>query len=287
MSDFYSTLGVAKTATQDEIKKAYRKLANKHHPDKGGDEEKFKSIKEAYETLSDENKRAAYDNPSHYGGDASQYNDLNDILRQMRQHVNVIPDVVARVKIIDAYRGFNLELKIKGQDDSVKIPAGVPNGARGHFTTKNGNKVFVTTIFEPSEFTVKHINEATQQISPDGKTFSGVIDTGLVELTLEVDALDLILGAWVNVKDILGDTYSVRIPAGHNMNQRLKVKGKGYSNWSIAKSEAGWRNDMLIRVVPLFKQVKDLPFEKIEQMYTQALALKVEQSKKDAEKDAA
>lgn len=62
MSDFYSILGVSKTASQDEIKKAYRKLAHQHHPDKAsGDEKKFKEINEAYQTLSNADKRAHYD----------------------------------------------------------------------------------------------------------------------------------------------------------------------------------------------------------------------------------
>lgn len=60
--DYYKTLGVDKNASQDEIKKAYRKLAHKHHPDKkGGDEAKFKEINEAYQTLSDDKKRGQYD----------------------------------------------------------------------------------------------------------------------------------------------------------------------------------------------------------------------------------
>ncbi|MGM0438853.1 MAG: molecular chaperone DnaJ [Patescibacteria group bacterium] len=59
--DYYDILGVSKDASQEEIKKAYRKKAHKHHPDKGGDEEKFKKINEAYQVLSDEKKRKQYD----------------------------------------------------------------------------------------------------------------------------------------------------------------------------------------------------------------------------------
>ena len=59
--DYYKTLGVPRNASQDEIKKAFRKLARQHHPDAGGDEAKFKEINEAYEVLSDEKKRNLYD----------------------------------------------------------------------------------------------------------------------------------------------------------------------------------------------------------------------------------
>lgn len=59
--DYYKTLGVARNASKDEIKKAYRKLAHQYHPDKGGDEARFKEISEAYQILSDDQKRSQYD----------------------------------------------------------------------------------------------------------------------------------------------------------------------------------------------------------------------------------
>lgn len=62
MEDYYTILGVARSASQEEIKKAYRKLAHQHHPDKqGGDEAKFKKVNEAYQVLSNKEKRAQYD----------------------------------------------------------------------------------------------------------------------------------------------------------------------------------------------------------------------------------
>lgn len=64
MTDHYATLGVNRKATKDEIKKAYRKLSMEHHPDKGGDPEKFKDINEAYSTLYDDEKRRQYDDPN-------------------------------------------------------------------------------------------------------------------------------------------------------------------------------------------------------------------------------
>jgi len=61
--DYYQTLGIPRTASQDEIKKAYRKLAHQHHPDKkGGDEARFKEVNEAYQVLSDPKKKSSYDN---------------------------------------------------------------------------------------------------------------------------------------------------------------------------------------------------------------------------------
>jgi DnaJ family protein A protein 2 len=82
---FYDLLGVPQTATFDEIKKAFRKLALKHHPDRGGDKEKFQELNMAYETLTDPKKRDLYDQ---YGEDGIKDGggggqDLSDLLGGM------------------------------------------------------------------------------------------------------------------------------------------------------------------------------------------------------------
>ena len=98
--DYYKTLGVPRDASQEEIKKAFRKLARTHHPDAGGDEAKFKEINEAYEVLSDEKKRNLYDQygtananqiPHGWSGqpggatvDFSGFGDWSEILEAMR-----------------------------------------------------------------------------------------------------------------------------------------------------------------------------------------------------------
>ena len=96
--DYYEVLGVAKNASEEDIKKAYRKLAMKHHPDRNqGDaakksEEKFKEAKEAYEMLSDPQKRAAYDQYGHAGvdpnmGGAAGRRRLRRLRRGLRRHL--------------------------------------------------------------------------------------------------------------------------------------------------------------------------------------------------------
>lgn len=73
--DYYEVLGVSKTASADELKKAFRRKAIEHHPDKGGDEAKFKEINEAYEVLKDDKKRQRYDQFGHAGVGSSAASD--------------------------------------------------------------------------------------------------------------------------------------------------------------------------------------------------------------------
>ena len=87
--DYYKTLNINRNSSQDEIKKAFRTLSKQHHPDKGGDESVFKGLSEAYDTLSDENKRREYDvrgqNPfgGHHGGHQQRGGpNMDDIFNQ-------------------------------------------------------------------------------------------------------------------------------------------------------------------------------------------------------------
>jgi molecular chaperone DnaJ len=87
--DYYKTLNINRSSSQDEIKKSFRTLSKKHHPDKGGDENTFKEIAEAYDTLGDTNKREKYnhklDNPFSNGNDVNMEDVFNNFFRQ-NQH---------------------------------------------------------------------------------------------------------------------------------------------------------------------------------------------------------
>lgn len=268
MSNPYSILGVTKNSSEEEIKKAYRKLAMEHHPDRqGGDETKFKEIKNAYETISDPNKKEAFDNPR---GHNQSFNSMDELMEAMRRraHTAQVPEISAIVSIKEAFKGVTLNVKINGINDSVDIPAGVPNMSRGQYETKGGKPIIVGVKFAETEFRTPTIDEAQYETSNDGVHLSGNLNTGDVQISLKVDALDLILGAWVKVKDILGDSYSIRIPSGFDTSSRLKVSKKGYLNWSMRNNAASQeRADMYVSVIPIFSQIKKLDREKVKALY--------------------
>jgi curved DNA-binding protein CbpA len=104
----YEDLELATTCTPEEIKHQYRILAQIHHPDKGGDEEKFKRIKTAYETLSDPRKRAQYDSTGEYYEDMSINNEvltrLSNMISHFTQQINPeIDDLILKMKV-DIYQ---------------------------------------------------------------------------------------------------------------------------------------------------------------------------------------
>jgi len=108
----YSTLGVAEDATQDEIKKAYRKLAKENHPDKGGDEEVFKKISAAYDAIGDENKRQEYDiqrkNPfaGMGGSHGPSFNDIfNSMFNRQTQQRAHTTTINIQIGALESYKG--------------------------------------------------------------------------------------------------------------------------------------------------------------------------------------
>jgi curved DNA-binding protein len=151
MADYYQTLGVDKTASDDEIKKAFRKLAMKHHPDRGGDENQFKQIQEAYATLSDPQKRAEYDNPRpQFNGVGGGFGGgmppgFEDIFGQMfggnpffgqgfrqPQHRNSNVQMQMNITLEEAYHGkeiiTDIQLPSGLKTVEIKVPAGISTG---------------------------------------------------------------------------------------------------------------------------------------------------------------
>ena len=99
--NYYDVLGVDRNASQEDIKKAYRNLSKKYHPDKtGGDDSKFKEINEAYDTLGDESKRREYDN--------------------IEVHIEI--------SLTEAYYGCNKNVRIDSKNFNINIPKGVTSG---------------------------------------------------------------------------------------------------------------------------------------------------------------
>lgn len=142
MADYYQALGVSKTASADEIKRAYRKLAHQHHPDKqGGSEAKFKEINEAYQVLSDDKKRAQYDQygsagPSFGGGGGGfggQAGGFGGFDFSGAQGVNM-EDIFEMFS--GGFGGGGRSMETRGQDIAVELTVTLPEALLG------GKKVF-------------------------------------------------------------------------------------------------------------------------------------------------
>ncbi|MFA6422983.1 MAG: DnaJ domain-containing protein [Patescibacteria group bacterium] len=175
MKDYYEILGVSKNATNDEIKKAYRKLALKYHPDRAGKEsaDKFKEVNEAYQVLSDSKKRAQYDQFGRvdfgagsegggYGGGfgfegfdmgGAGFGGLGDIFESFFEGAMANIQVQVPITISQAVLGEKLSLNIEGDRIDLNIPPGTQDGQAFMFrgkgrSTRRGRKGDLTIVIK-------------------------------------------------------------------------------------------------------------------------------------------
>ena len=169
------------------------------------------------------------------------------------------------VTIREAFSGFNLVVPRHNRgvlhNHSCHIGPGCPGSYRGKYKASDGSTVNVTTHIDGGKFALRGFND-------QNNIFSAGLYPGDVELSLEVDALDLINGAWVDTEDLLGEQLRVRIPQGFNPIHRLKVAGKGYYGWLQEYGRpSNARMDMFIKLVPVFKKPSEIDRQKVTDMY--------------------
>ncbi len=250
--DYYEVLGVSKNCSEAELKKAYRRAAQKHHPDRNqdnkGSEDKFKECKEAYEILNDSQKRAAYDQFGHAGVDPSMgggrghpgAGGFNDIFG------DVFGDIFGggrggggqRV-----YRGsdlrYNLELSLEdavaGTEVKIRIPTQVKCGeCDGSGARKGSTPTTCTTCGGHGQVRMQQGFFSVQQACPHCKGNGTIIS----------DPCTTCRGSG-RVQE--RKTLSVKVPAGVDTGDRIRLAGEGEAGES-----GGPPGDLYVQV-----QVKD------------------------------
>jgi molecular chaperone DnaJ len=208
MKDYYKILGVDKKSTKDEIKKAYRSLSKKFHPDvnpEGG--EKFKQIAEAYDVLSDDKKRQQYDNPNPFGNGSNPFEDLFNGFNQQRRKPTAKNKVIKiQVTPIESYFGVNKPITFQNNTTC--------NSCAGSGGKKNLCQ------------TCKGSGNIRQKIG--SSFFTQVIDTPCVKCNgtghIMIDPCFNCGG--IGVKQNI-EQIGVDIPKNINNGDHLRIKGKG------------------------------------------------------------
>jgi len=238
MLDHYATLGVARTATADEIKRAYRKLASQHHPDKGGDTKKFQEIQAAYETLGDESKRAAYNSPQPqmpFGGGPQfhQNFNFNEIFNmfgaqfqqpQQRGHARMTLWITIKDVAVPGARTVTMGTQSGTHNIEITIPMGIQDGDNVQFAGlgPGGQDLVITFRIHPDAAWQRTGNNVTTQHT--------------------TSIWKLIVGGTITMLDIRGNRIELSVPAQTQPGSLLRARGRGLTDRS------GKIGDMLVRI---------------------------------------
>ncbi len=276
--DYYKVLGVNRNATDAEIKKAYRKLAMKYHPDHAkGDktaEERFKKISEAYAVLSDKEKRKEYDTFGSEGfrqrfsqEDIFRGFNINDILREFGFGGDVFGGQGGRTRFTYnsgspfGGRGRQQPQSIKGSDLVYEMPLTLREAAFG--TNKD---VMIQQQGTPERVTVKIPKGMTtgKKLRLVGKgnpgPFGGprgdlFIQTVLIEdpvfsvegedliTNREIKLTEAVLGATISVPTLDDRQYHLKIPPGTKSGTKLRLAGHG-----LPQMKGGKKGDLYVRI---------------------------------------
>jgi DnaJ-class molecular chaperone len=227
MQNPYQTLGVDRNATADEIKRAYRKLASQHHPDRGGNTQTFQGIQSAYDTLSDANKRAAYDNPgigSGFRADAPfDFQTIFDIFgtrfqhpgqqqQQRRQQARMSLWITLRDVAQGGCRTISVGTQQGTHAVEIEIPLGINDGDTVQYPGI-GPGVMDLVI--------------TYRIHPDAKFARQALN---LHTEHAVNIWNLITGGVTQVKDIQGNTLEMTVPPRTQPGTTVRLRGRGLTD---------------------------------------------------------
>lgn len=248
MKDYYTTLGVKKGAADDEIKRAYRKLASQHHPDRGGDTARFQEIQEAYATLSDPEKRAAYDNPQprfHNNFSGGPAFDFNEIFQAFG--VNLGPNPGRRsgatprmqlwISLKDVIEGGPRIIAVQTDQGVSNIEVNIPPGVQ------DGDTIRYAGLAPGGRDLV-----ISYRIRPDARWQRDGLN---LIADHQIDIWDLILGAEVEITDPMDRKLQLTVPARTQPNSLLRLRGRGLPARRLpGDNPHGTPGDLLVRMLP-------------------------------------